>query len=193
MIASIEGRITAIEDQAIVIQIGGIGFRVHVPEPVLSDVGPIGGRISLHTYLHVREDNLALYGCATKDDLELFELLLGVSGIGPKVALSMLSTLSAHDIQTAIATEQDSVLSTVPGIGAKTAQKVILDLKDKIQIPGDVGLPTPQVTEVDQEVIAALTTLGYSVIEAQTALQHVPSDLTDLEERLRAALAYLGG
>jgi Holliday junction DNA helicase RuvA len=193
MIASIEGRISAIEDQAIVIQVGGLGFRVHVPEPVLSKIGPIGGSVSLHTYLHVREDNLALYGCATKEDLQLFELLLGVSGIGPKVALAMLSNLSAQEIKSAIATGQDNVLSSVPGIGAKTAQKVILDLKDKIQVPADLGLPVPHITEIDEEVIAALTTLGYSVIEAQTALQHIPTDATDLEERLRAALAYLGG
>jgi Holliday junction DNA helicase RuvA len=193
MIATIEGRIAEIEERAVVIQVGGIGFRVHVPDSVLAELGPIGGRASLHTHLHVREDDLTLYGCATEDDLHLFELLLSVSGIGPKVALAMLSTLSAQDIRGAIATEQDNILSSVPGIGAKTAQKVILDLKDKVQRPSDLGLPVTHITEVDEEVIAALTSLGYSVIEAQTALQHISRDLDDLEGRLRAALAYLGG
>ena len=146
----------------------------------------------MFTHLHVREDELTLYGCADEDDLRLFQLLLSVSGIGPKVALALLSTLSADAIRSAIVTEQSDVLSSVPGIGRKTAQKVILDLKDKVQAPGGIAMPAPQISEVDGEVIAALTSLGYSVIEAQTALQHVPADVQDVEERLRAALAYLG-
>jgi Holliday junction DNA helicase RuvA len=192
MIANIEGRLSAIEKRAVIVQVGGIGLRVHVPEPLAAQCGKIGSTISLHTHLYVREDELTLYGCATEDDLRLFELLLSVSGIGPKAALSMLSALSADEIRNAIATEQANILSSVPGIGAKTAKKVILDLKDKVQVAGEVSLPTSPITETDAEVIAALTTLGYSVIEAQTALQHVPADVQDIEERLRAALTYLG-
>jgi len=192
MIASIEGRLHAIEKRAIVVQVSGIGLRVHVPDSFTAQCGPIGGRVSLHTHLHVREDELTLYGCATEDELRLFELLLSVSGIGPKVALALLSTLSADEIRNAIATEQSNMLSRVPGIGAKTAKKIIFDLKDKIQVTGVVAVPQPQITEVDSEVIAALTGLGYSVVEAQTALQHVPADVQDIEERLRSALAYLG-
>ena len=192
MIVHIEGHLYTVGKRFVVVQVGGVGLRVHVPDSLTAQCGPVGSTVSLHTHLHVREDELALYGCATEDELRLFELLLGVSGVGPKAALSMLSKLSGDEIRNAIATEQPSVLSSVPGIGAKTAQKIILDLKDKVQVSGEVVLPTSPITEVDSEVIAALTTLGYSVIESQTALQHVPADVQNVEERLRAALTYLG-
>jgi Holliday junction DNA helicase RuvA len=159
--------------------------------------GPVGSTISLHTHLHVREDELTLYGCATKDDLSLFEMLLSVSGVGPRVALAMLSALSADDVRVAIASEQAQVLSRVPGIGNKTAKKIIFDLKDKVQVAADVSLPHPEMAAAtaaeDAEVIGALTTLGYSVVEAQAALQHVSVDVRGVEERLRAALAYFAG
>ena len=192
MISNIEGRLSAIEARSVVIQVGGIGLRVYLPASLLTKCGSVGGIVSLHTHLHVREDELTLYGCATEDELDLFELLLSVSGIGPKVALAMLSSLSSDEVRSAIATEQDQVLSSVPGIGKKMAQKIIFDLKDKVQATGDVVLPTSQIVEADTEVIAALTSLGYSIVEAQTALQHVPADVQDIEGRLRAALAYLG-
>ncbi len=192
MIANIEGRLSAIEKRAVVVRVGGIGLRIHVPASVTAQCGPVGSTVSLHTHLHVREDEITLYGCATEDDLDLFELLLSVSGIGPRVALGLLSTLSGDAIRGAIIAEQGDVLSSVPGIGPKTAKKIIFDLKDKVRDSGQVALVTTPITEADSEVIAALTTLGYSVIEAQTALQHVPADVQDVEERLRAALAYLG-
>lgn len=192
MIANIEGRLSAVEKRSVIVQVGGIGLRIHVPDTLAARCGPVGSTISLHTHLHVREDELTLYGCATEDDLRLFELLLTVSGIGPKAGLAMLSALSANEIRSAIVTEQAAVLSGVPGIGSKTAKKVIFDLKDKVQAPGDVVLSTSPITEMDSEVIAALTSLGYSVVEAQTALQHVPADVQDIEGRLRAALTYLG-
>jgi Holliday junction DNA helicase RuvA len=192
MIANVEGRLSAVEKRSVIVQVGGIGLRIHVPGTLAAQCGPVGSTISLHTHLHVREDELTLYGCATEDDLRLFELLLTVSGIGPKAGLAMLSALSADEIRSAIVTEQATVLSSVPGIGSKTAKKIIFDLKDKVQAPGDVVLPTSPITEMDGEVIAALTSLGYSVVEAQTALQHVPADVQDIEGRLRAALTYLG-
>ena len=192
MIASVEGHLRAIEKSAVIVEVNGIGFRVYVPDTVIAQCGSVGSTVSLHTHLHVREDELSLYGCVTEDELRLFELLLSVSGVGPKVALAMLSVLSADQVRTAIAGEQASALSRVPGIGVKTAKKIILDLKDKIQASADVSLPESEITEDDVEVIAALTTLGYSVIEAQTALQHVPASVQGVEARLRAALAYFG-
>jgi Holliday junction DNA helicase RuvA len=195
MIASLTGRLAAVEKDAVVVEAGGVGFRVYVPKGLLNECGPLGGKISLYTHLHVREADLSLYGCASEDDLELFELLLGVSGVGPKVGLSLLSTLSAGEVRAAIAGEQDKVLSKVPGIGGKTAKKIILDLKDKVQAPDDLALQPEGLIELaleDEEVLAALTMLGYSVVEAQTALQHVPADVQGVEERLRAALAYFG-
>ena len=195
MIASLTGRLTAVERDAVVVEVGGVGFRVYVPKGLLNECGPLGSTLSLYTHLHVREVELALYGCATEDDLDLFELLLGVSGVGPKVGLALLSTLSADEVRAAIASEQDKVLSKVPGIGGKTAKKIILDLKDKVQAPDDLVLQPAGLVELaaeDEEVLAALTMLGYSVVEAQAALQHVPADVRGVEERLRAALAYFG-
>jgi Holliday junction DNA helicase RuvA len=192
MIASIEGHLRAVEEGAVIVQVGGFGVRISVPESYAARCGPIGSTIVLHTHLHVREDDLSLYGCASADDLRLFELLLGVSGVGPKVALAVLSSLPADEVRQAIATEQDKVLSSVPGIGTKTASKIIFDLKDKVEAPEGVTIPAPQITEADAEVMGALTSLGYSVVEAQTALQHVPPEHKEVEARLRAALAYLG-
>lgn len=191
MIASVRGRLGAIEDSAVIVQVGGIGIRVHVPKSLIARCGPIGSMLSLHTHLHVRQDDLTLYGCATEDELRLFELLLSVSGIGPKVGLALLSTLSADDIRAAVAGERADVLSQVPGIGTKTAKKVIFELKDKVEGPADL-LVRPEITEQDSDVIAALTALGYSVVEAQTAVQQVPAEVLGVEERLRAALTYLG-
>jgi Holliday junction DNA helicase RuvA len=192
MIANIEGHLSAIEEKSVVVQVGGFGLRVYVPNTFIAHCGPVGSAVTLHTHLHVREDDLSLYGCASEDELRLFELLLGVSGIGPKVALALLSSLSADEIRNAIATEQVSVLSSVPGIGTKTAKKMILDLKDKVEAVAGIAPAQPEILEADTEVIAALTTLGYSVVEAQAALQHVPATVQGIEERLRAALAYLG-
>jgi Holliday junction DNA helicase RuvA len=203
VIASIEGRLSAVEKNAVVIRVGGVGLRVYVPETLAAQCGPrgpisLGSALVLHTHLHVREDELTLYGCATEDEIQLFKQLLSVSGVGPKVGLGLLSTLSADEIRVAIATEQADVLSSVPGIGARTAQKIILDLKDKVHVPAELELSlrgaqagAPFMAE-DEEVIGALTTLGYSIVEAQTALQNVPVDVRGVEERLRAALAYLG-
>ena len=195
MIASLTGRRAAVEQDAVVVEVGGVGFRVYVPQGLLNECGPLGSTLSLYTHLHVREAELALYGCASEDELGLFELLLGVSGVGPKVGLALLSTLSADEVRVAIASEQDAVLSRVPGIGSKTAKKIILDLKDKVQAPDHLGYQPPALSELaveDEEVLAALTMLGYSVVEAQTALQHVPANVRGVEERLRAALAYFG-
>lgn len=192
MIARIEGRLSAIEDKAVVVQVGGLGLRVYVPDTFKTHCGPVGSTVTLHTHLHVREDELALYGCAAEDELHLFELLLGVSGIGPRVGLSLLSSLSVDEIRNAIATEQVPVLSSVPGIGTKTAKKMILELKDKVEAVAGMSSAPSEMLEQDTEVIAALTTLGYSVVEAQSALQHVPADVQGVEERLRTALAYLG-
>jgi Holliday junction DNA helicase RuvA len=195
MIASLEGRLASVEKDAVVIQVGGLGLRVYVPQGLLAGCGPLGSKLALHTHLHVRESELTLYGCATEDELRLFELLLGVSGVGPKVGLALLSRLSADQVRAAIAGEQDKVLSQVPGIGSKTAKKIILDLRDKVEAPDGLVVKPEGLVELaaeDEEVLGALTMLGYSVVEAQTALQHVPPDVRGIEERLRAALAYFG-
>lgn len=191
MIASLEGTVTAIGTNYLVVVVGGVGLRVHVPDNVLQHLGGPGAHVRLFTHLHVRENELTLYGCATREELELFQLLVGVSGIGPKMALTMLSFLSPERLRNAIAAEQVEVLSHVPGVGPKTARRVIFQLKDKLALDM-LKAPLP-LTDQDTEVIAALTALGYSVVEAQTALQSLPRDSDiSIEERIRLALAYFG-
>jgi len=141
----------------------------------------------------VRENVLALYGCANEEELALFELLLGVAGVGPRVALAILSKMPADSLRLAIAQEQAELLVRVPGVGPKTAKKIIFHLKDKVQAEMGVTV-TPVLSEADAEVIAALTSLGYSIVEAQAAVQSLPRDeQLSMEERIRRALAYFAG
>jgi Holliday junction DNA helicase RuvA len=171
---------------------GGFGVRVYVPEPTAAQCQP-EDLVTLHTHLHVREDMLALYGFSTADELFMFELLLGVSGVGPKVALATLSVLTPDALRLALANDEPAIVARVPGVGKRTAQKIVLELKDKVQ-PVSAGLAAlASVTDVDSEVIDALTALGYSVIEAQRAVQRLPKDVTSVEERLRLALSQFGG
>ena len=169
---------------------GGIGFKVYVPTSVLETSKGLGRQVELFTHLHVRENELALYGFLTGEELTLFELLLGVSGVGPKVALAALSTVSPEALRAAVVREEPGILSRVPGIGSKTARAIIFHLRDKMAL---VGAETaPLLTDRDAEVIDALTTLGFSIVEAQTALQNLPRDEDmELEERVRQALALL--
>jgi Holliday junction DNA helicase RuvA len=180
-----------INPDSIVIEVGGVGLLVYVPAPLRSSLRP-GESVSLHTYLVVRQDALSLYGFESKEGREYFTLLLGVNGVGPRLALSVLSALSTDAIRRAVFHEQDEVFARVPGVGRKTAQKILLHLQDRI--PGEAGLePVARMSEVDGEVLGALTALGYSVVEAQSALQMIPRDAPpDVEERLRLALQYFG-
>ncbi len=189
MIATLRGEVTQIEDNAIVLEVGGVGMRVFVPTPVRTQL-KTGEVVLLYTHLVVREDALVLYGFESQGDRELFNTLLGVDGVGPKVALSVLSTMTLDAIQRAVFAEEADVLSRVPGVGKKTAQKMALHLKDKLK-PTDALSRVASMSDTDGEVLAALTALGYSVIEAQTAIQAIPKDAPDdVEERLRIALQY---
>jgi len=191
MIASLEGAVAVIGDDHLVITVGGVGFRVSVPDGVRRALSGPGAHVRLFTHLLVRENELALYGCSTQEELALFHLLMSVSGIGPRIALALLSFMSPERLRTAVAQEQADVLAQVPGVGPKTARRLIFQLKDKMSPGGAAALPP--LTEQDTEVIAALTALGYSIVEAQTALQNLPRDPTmSIEERIRRALAYFG-
>jgi holliday junction DNA helicase RuvA len=189
MIASINGRIHEIVADSLVLDVGGVGLQVFVPLSYKDRLN-VGEVVFLYTYLVVRQDLLALYGFETREAREYFTYLLSVDGIGPRLALAVLSALSTDAIRRAIFHEQPEVFSRVAGIGKKTAQKILLQLQDKI--PGEAGLePISALSEVDAEVIGALTSLGYSVVEAQAALQSIPRDApADLESRLRLALQY---
>ncbi len=192
MIARLEGTVAAVGANYVVVNVGGVGFRVYVPDSLIHNLSGPGSHIRLFTHLHVRENELNLYGCVTHDELELFHLLLGVSGIGPRMALTILSSLSPQSLRAAIAREQAEILARVPGVGLKTARRLIFQLKDKMAL--EELATVPPLTDQDAEVIAALTALGYSVVEAQTALQSLPRDPDlSLEERIRLALAYFAG
>lgn len=189
MIASLNGRVQEILSDSLVVDVGGVGLQVYIPVS-FRDRLSLGEVVFLHTYMVVRQDLIALYGFESREGREYFTYLLSVDGIGPRLAIGVLSVLSPDAIRRAVFHEQPEVFNRVPGIGRKTAQKILLQLQDKI--PGEAGLePIAVMSEVDTEVIGALTSLGYSVVEAQAALQSIPKDApADIETRLRLALQY---
>jgi Holliday junction DNA helicase RuvA len=174
----------------VVVQVGGVGFQVFVPQRLVNGLEGAGQEVMLFTHLHVRENELALYGCETEEELALFRLLQTVSGIGPKVALSILSSLPPGQFRAAVAQGDEATLARVPGIGPKTAKKLVFDLKDKVAAEVPPADLRPSLTQADADLIAALTSLGYSVAEAQEAIRALPHEALPLEERLRLALAY---
>jgi holliday junction DNA helicase RuvA len=191
MISSLLGELQQKEDNALVVAVGGVGLRVAVPKGLAERLN-IGEKVFLHTHLIVRENELSLYGFESAEDRKLFTTLLGVDGVGPKVALSVLSTLTIDAIQRAIFSDEPELLSRVPGVGKKTAQKMALYLHDRLK-PSDTLSRVAAMSDVDAEVLAALTALGYSVVEAQSAIQAIPKDAPkDVEERLRLALQNFG-
>jgi Holliday junction DNA helicase RuvA len=189
MIASISGEVTGITPDGLVISLGGLGLHTFVPVPLRSRLHT-GERIDLHTYLVVREDALSLYGFETIEERDFFVLLLGVNGVGPRTAIAILSVLSTDAIRRGVVSEQADVFARVPGVGKKTAQKILLHLQGKIRAETPLGV-IAGAAETDTEVIDALTSLGYSIIEAQTAVQAIPKDTPqDVETRLRLSLQY---
>lgn len=187
MIARLEGAVLSADDGVVVLDVSGVGFAVHVPLTVALQPGK---RATLYTYLHVRENELSLYGFPDQDQKDLFEMLLGVSGVGPKAALNVLGTLSTDTLRRAVLNGQPEALSRAPGVGKKTAEAIVLHLKDKIKRQ---GVTVMDVAEDDADVIAALTMLGFSIVEAQRALQQLPRDAKlSLDEKIRQALTMLG-
>jgi holliday junction DNA helicase RuvA len=189
MIATLRGEVSQIEENALILEVGGVGLRVFVPATLRMKL-KAGEAAFLFTHLVVREDALTLYGFESQADRELFTILLGVDGVGPKVALSVLSTMTLDAVQRAVFADEAELLSRVPGVGKKTAQKMALHLKDKLK-PTDALARVAAMSDKDSEVLAALTSLGYSVVEAQAAIQSIAKDAPDdVEERLRLALQY---
>jgi Holliday junction DNA helicase RuvA len=190
MFASLSGTIAATGKDFIVVQVGGVGFQVFVPQGLLDIQGRSSQAVTIFTHLHVRENELTLYGCESEDELALFRTLLGVTGIGPKVALAILSFLPPDRLRTAIAQEDVTLLARVPGIGPKTAKKLVFDLRDKVTAELAAVELQPTITEADADLIAALTSLGFSVAEAREAIGALPREPLPLEERVRLALVY---
>jgi len=193
MISSLYGKLESLGSDYAIINVGGIGFQVYMPTSTLSTLGATGEEVKLHTHLHLREDNATLYGFSSADELWLFQTLIGVSGLGPRLALTMLSAMSVEQLTMAIATGGTDLLTMVPGIGKKVASRLILELKEKIGA-GWITTPATQLAQENTDVLAALTSLGYSAAEATKAVATLPlsSDLI-LEEKLKLALQYFGG
>lgn len=189
MIVHIQGEIVGNGKDNLTLQMGGFGVQVYVRN-ALAQQTAAGEMVFLHTHLVVREDNWTLYGFEHELERDFFILLLGVSGIGPRLALSILSTLSVDVIRRAVLAEQAEVFMRVPGIGKKTGQKIVLYLQGKVGEAGEFRKEIGML-DLDTEVLEALTGLGYSVIEAQTAIQSIPRDApADVETRLRIALQF---
>ena len=200
MVACLKGEMAGLTEGSVVLDVNGVGYEVLVPGQLLSMLEGIGSRVKLYTYMQVREDAVVLFGFLTKDDLQMFRLLTGVSGVGPKAGLNILSTLGADDLRFAILADDVKRIAKTPGIGAKTAQKIILELKDKLDLQ-DVfekksasGQITPEAaaaagSQVVQEAVEALVALGYGSTEALKAVRSVqPGEDMDVETVLKEAL-----
>jgi Holliday junction DNA helicase RuvA len=190
MIASLRGKIDLLGADWAVINVGGVGYKVFVSTATLSQIQNTT-EVKLFTHLQVREDALTLYGFSTFEELGIFDTMLSVSGIGPKLALALLSAFKADELATVIATGNADMLCTVPGIGKKTASRIILELKDKIARSW-AAAPTAA-GAVDSEILAVLTALGYTSAEAAKAVVSLPKDpAMSLEDKIKSALAGLG-
>ena len=175
----------------VVLRVGGMSYKVYAPTSTLGLLGTPGEEVHLHTHLVVREDNLALYGFVTIEELEAFELLIGVNGVGPKAALAMLSVMKPGQLSQAIASGDIDMLTRIPGVGKKMAGRLVVELKGKLdQI---LAVPVPATRETDADVVAALRALGYTTAEAASAVASIPSsDDLSLEEKVRLALQQFG-
>ena len=200
MYAYIKGELAEINTDHIVIEAGGIGYQVFISLQTFDYLPSVGENLKIYTYLYLREDAMILYGFLTKDDLELFKLLISVSGIGPKGGLAILSTLEADDLRFAILSGDAKAISKAPGVGGKTAQRVILELKDKLSLEDAFEAKTEHVQKnaataggsVKNDAVMALTALGYSSTESLKAVSAVEiTEDMDVEEVLKAALKHL--
>ena len=188
MIVTLEGTLTAASHSFAIVDVGGVGLRAFIPTSTAAQLPPPGQRVRLFTHLHVREDDLSLYGFSTAGELELFEQLLSVSGLGPTKSLAIISGSPVDAIRTYIWTENTAALAKVPGVGARTAARIVLDLKSKIG-PASATSGPPS---VDAELLSCLTTLGFPPADAQRAVASLPRDSSvPFEEKARKALEIL--
>jgi len=200
MIGYLKGEVAGIYEDRIILEVGGIGYNIFMPASSLDLIESSGITIKIYTYLLVREDTLALYGFLTKDDLELYKLLISVNGVGPKGALALMSVLNADEIRFAILAGDAKAIGKAPGIGPKTAQRVIIDLKDKIDLQDAIddtftgaskGSDKATLGSVREEAAEALVALGYSQTEAYKAVRSISADNDDVESVLKQALSIM--
>ena len=199
MISYVKGRLTEIDENTIVIETAGIGYNIQVPGSVLSQLPSMGSEVKIYTYLYIREDAMNLYGFMSRDDLKVFKLLIGVSGIGPKGALAVLSVMTPDDLRFAILAGDAKAISKAPGVGAKTAQRLIIELKDKLSLEDafriksehTAAVNVPVDSKVKDEAVMALVALGYSQSEAFRAVNMVETADADVEQVIKQALSKL--
>lgn len=205
MIAFLRGTVEDIAESSLVLDVHGVGYEVLVPGQLLSSISGTGQELKLYTYMQVREDAVVLFGFLTKDDLAMFKMLIGVNGVGPKAGLAILSALGADDLRFAVLSDDAKKIAKTPGIGAKTAQKIILELKDKLDLQDafEKKLVAPTVgakvaaaaaagNSVVQDAVEALVALGYGSTESLKAVRSVnPDEHMDVETVLKAALKHL--
>ena len=186
MIASLSGKLTFRGTKYVLVDVGGIGYKLSCSLETLKMLPKTGEHVQLFTHLYVRENALDLYGFSTMAELEFFEMLISISGIGPKSAIGVLSVAPLDSLKRAIATGESSYLTKISGIGKKIAQKMIVELLDKLSGPGGVMVGTDESDALD-----ALVSLGYSVREARDALHALPAELSTIDEKIKAALKTL--
>lgn len=200
MYSYLKGELVEVSEDTIVVEVNNIGYNIHIPVGMAGHFGGIGQKVKVYTYLHVKEELMELYGFLTRDDLTIFKLLLGVSGIGPKGALAILTVMSPDDLRFAVLGEDVKAISKAPGIGSKTAKRLILELKDKLKLEDVLeqkvgGIATEQANSLSgakSEAVQALTALGYSPSEALKAVNGVePTPDMTVEEVLKAALKQM--
>ncbi len=200
MITYIRGELAAIEEERVIVEVNGVGFGVFMPNQSINLLPPVGAEVKLHTYMNVREDAMQLFGFLTREDLRIFKLLICVSGIGPKGGLSILSHLSADELCFAVMSHDVKAISGAPGIGKKTAEKLIIELKDKLSLEEVLEKHAETKEEavshagsqVQTEAVQALVALGYGSSEALKAVKKVEiSEVTTVEDVLKQALKYI--
>lgn len=190
MIYSVSGKLIEKRDSFAVIDVLGVGIKLVTHKRTLSSLPPAGNQVKLFSHLHVREDLLDLYGFPTEEELNFFELLISVSGVGPKSALSILEISELKELAAAIQENRPDLLTRASGIGRKTAERIIIDLKNKVK--AEMSSEAVKRMESDADIVETLANLGYRRDEAKIALQKVGKEITGLESRLKAALKILG-
>ena len=203
MITYIRGILEGMEEDKVIVDVGGVGYGIYMAGTAMGRLPALGKEVKIHTYLHVKEDLMQLYGFLTRDELRVFRLLIGVSGIGPKGGLGILSALGPDDLRFAVASNDVKAIQAAPGIGKKTAEKLILELKDKFDLQeafeqklagNQAAAAVRQAGEPDafQDAVQALTALGYSGTEALQAVKKVEiTEGMDSEAVLKAALKHM--
>jgi len=193
VIAGIEGTLAEILPDGAVVDVHGVWYRLHMPTTAIGALPKVGSKVRVHTHLHVREDAMTLYGFGRTDERDLFDVLLGVNGIGPKGALAVLSVYSPEAFRKALVTEDLDALTLIPGVGKKTAARMILELREKLSLPDLEVVPGGNGSRrsVLVEVKGALINLGYTPAETRSALESLPSDNDSVEDLLKMALKEL--